>query len=102
LGEIYDDLGLKSFQNIKAQYNLKGTYFYMYLRIRSALRAYRVPWDSQLPTHPLRKLILPSESFPSSVSVIYRYLLEHSYKPLSTTTVWAKDLNEDVHVIFTD
>ncbi len=69
----------------------------MYLRIRSALRAYGVPWNSQLPVHPLHKLILPS-----SASVIYLFLLEHSYKPLSITTVWAKDLNEDVHVLFSD
>uniref|UniRef100_A0A8C1LC25 Reverse transcriptase domain-containing protein n=1 Tax=Cyprinus carpio TaxID=7962 RepID=A0A8C1LC25_CYPCA len=102
LGDIYDDSGLQSFQNLKTQYNLPGTSFFMYLRIRSALRAYGVPWNSQLPIHPLRKLILPSEEFPSSASVIYLFLLEHSYKPLSITTVWAKDLNEDVHVLFSD
>ncbi len=61
-----------------------------------------MPWNSQLPVHPLRKLILPSEESPSSASVIYLFLLEHSYKPLSITTVWAKDLNEDVHVLFSD
>ncbi len=74
----------------------------MYLCIRSTLRAYGVPWNSQLPVHPLRKLILPSEESPSSASVIYLFLLEHSYKPLSITTVWAKDLNEDVHVLLSD
>ena len=74
----------------------------MYLRIRSALRAYGVPWDSHLPLHPLRKLILPSEKSLSSVSVIYSYLLEHLYKTLSITTVWARDLNEDVDVVFSD
>ncbi len=100
LGDIYDDSGLKSFQNLKTRYNLPGTSFFMYLRIRSALRAYGVPWNSQLPVHPLHKLILPSEESPSSASVIYLFLLEHSYKPLSITTVWAKDLNEDVHVLF--
>ncbi len=61
-----------------------------------------MPWYSQLPVHPLRKLILPSEESPSSASVIYLFLLEHSYKPLSITTVWAKDLNEDVYVLFSD
>ncbi len=102
LGDIYDDSGLKSFQNLKTQYNLPGTSFLMYLRIRSALWAYGVPWNSQPLVHPLRKLILPSEESPSSASVIYLFLLEHSYKPLSITTVWAKDLNEDVHVLFSD
>ncbi len=61
-----------------------------------------MPWNSQLPVHPLYKLILPSEESPSSASVIYLFLLEHSYKPLPITTVWAKDLNEDVHVLFSD
>ncbi len=50
----------------------------------------------------MRKLILPSEQSLSSASVIYLFLLEHSYKPLSISTVWAKDLNEDVHVLFSD
>ncbi len=55
-----------------------------------------------VPIHTLCKLILPSEESPSSASVIYLFLLEHSYKPLSITTVWSKDLNEDVHVLFSD
>ncbi len=102
LGDIYDDSVLKSFQNLKTQYNLPGTSFFMHLRIRLALRAYGVPWNSQLPVQPLRKLILSSEESPSSASVIYLFLLEQSYKPLSITTIWAKDLNEDVHVLFSD
>ncbi len=40
LGDINDNSGLKPFQNLKTQYNLPGTSFFMYLRIRSALRAY--------------------------------------------------------------
>ncbi len=52
LGHIYDDSGLKSFQNLKTQCNLPGTSFFMHLRIRSALWAYGVPWNSQLPIHP--------------------------------------------------
>ncbi len=81
LGDIYDDSGLKSFQNLKTQLICQAPPFFMYVRIRSALRAYGVPWNSQLPVHPLRKLILPSEESPSSASVIYLFLLEHSYKP---------------------
>ncbi len=57
----------------------------MYLRIRSALRAYGVPWDAQLLVHPLRKVI--------SASVIYSFLLKQSYKPLSITTIWSKDIS---------
>ncbi len=37
LGEIYDDSSLKSFQNLKTQYNLPGTSFFMYLLIRSGI-----------------------------------------------------------------
>ncbi len=79
---------------------MPGISFFMDLHIRSALRAYGVPWNSQLLVHPLHKLILPSEESPSSASVIYLFLLELSYKALSITTVWAKDLNEEVHVLF--
>ncbi len=102
LGDIYDASGLKSSQNLKTQYILPGTSFFMYMRIRSALRAYGVPWNSQLSVHPLCKLNFPSEESPSSASVIYLFLLEHSYKPLSITTVWAEDLNEDLHILFSD
>ncbi len=54
--------GLKSFQDIKALFNLPGTSFFMYLHIRSVFRAYGVPWDAQLPVHPLQKVILPTDN----------------------------------------
>ncbi len=101
-GEIYNDKGLKSFQDIKALFNLPGTSFFMYLCIRSAFRAYGVSWDAQLPVHSLRKVILPTDNSVISASVIYSFLLKQSYKPLSITTIWSKDISGDLQTLFSD
>ncbi len=98
-GDIYDDKGLKSFQDIKALFNLPGSSFFMYLRIRSVFRAYGVPWDAQLPVHPLQKVILPTDNSVISASVIYSFLLKQSYKPLSITTIWSKDISSDLQTL---
>ena len=85
-----------------ALFNLSGTSFFMYLRIRSVLRAYGVPWDSQLPVHPFRKIILPTDNSVISASVIYSFLLKNSYKPLSISTICSKVISEDIQTLFTE
>ncbi len=64
------------------------------------LRTYGVPWDAQL--HPLRKVILPTDNSVVSASVIYSFLLKQSYKPLSITTIWSKDISGDLQTLFSD
>ena len=44
LSDITSDNTLRSFQVLKSHFNLPGTSFFFYLQLRSALRAYRVPW----------------------------------------------------------
>ncbi len=37
-----------------------------------------------------------------SASVIYSFLLKQSYKPLSITTIWSKDISGDLQTLFSD
>lgn len=77
----------------------------MYLRIRITICAYCIPLGAQLPVHPLRKIITPNICYISisvtSASLIYASL-KNSYKSLSITTIWSKDISEDVESLFSD
>ncbi|XDV17743.1 hypothetical protein PO909_023562, partial [Leuciscus waleckii] len=53
LGDIFNNQGLRSFQDLKECYNLPGHSYFLYLRLRSAMRAYGVPWNCNLDSHPL-------------------------------------------------
>lgn len=68
----------------------------MYLRIRPALCSYGVPWNAELPVHPLQKVILPTDVSVISASIIYSFLLKQSYKPLSIITICSKDSSDDL------
>ncbi len=74
----------------------------MYLHIRSVFRAYGVPWDAQLPVHPLQKVILPTDNSVIFASVISYFLPKQSYKPLSITTIWSKDISSDLQTLLSD
>ena len=39
LNDIYNDMGLRSFQDIRGAFNLPGYLFFFYLQLRSALKA---------------------------------------------------------------
>ena len=68
--------------------------FFVYLQLRSALRAHGVPWNSKLQEHPFLKVIIPTEHI-CSASSIYISLLKALHTPLGTCSVWSKDLNLD-------
>ncbi len=50
---LYDQSRLFSFQKLGGSYSLPGTSWFLYLQLRSAIRANGVPWDSPLPSHNL-------------------------------------------------
>ncbi len=45
LSDICDDKGIKLFNDLCTTYNLPGTSFFFYLRLRQAMRTYFGPWD---------------------------------------------------------
>lgn len=81
LGDIYDTQGLCSIQDLRTRISLAASSYFVYFQLRSALKAYGVPWNSPLPSHPMLQWIAPLLGR-SSVSVIYSKLLEHSAKAL--------------------
>ncbi len=53
-GDIYDDQGLCSFQTLRAKFCLPASAYLVFLQLRSALKAYGVPWSSSISSRPMR------------------------------------------------
>ncbi len=53
LENIYDERGLRTFRDLQSCYNLPGFSCFFYLQLRSSLKAYGVPWDRTLTSHPI-------------------------------------------------
>lgn len=69
LKDLYNDYGLKSFQILKDEFSLPGFSFFLYLRLRSALKAYGVPWSTKLSPHPMTNWIDSSMDSRGIVSI---------------------------------
>lgn len=102
LGDLYDDKGLRTFQDLRSKYNIPASTFYFYLRIRSALKALGVPFNTKLPVHSIRNVIYFNDFIPSSASSIYSFLMKNLYKPLGVIAVWSKDLGCELEDTFSD
>ena len=92
LSDIMSDNALRSFQDLKSHYNLPGTSFFFYLQLRSALRAYGVPWGENMVPHPIHK-ICGSSSTKGLVSALYTFMSKHAEKPLQVDSRWSHDLS---------
>ncbi len=73
-GDIYDDQGLCSFQTLRTKFCLPASAYFVFLQLRSALKAYGVPW--------------------ASVSLIYNKIIDCITKPLSIKTIWNRELSD--------
>ncbi len=47
-GDMYDNQGLCSFQALRAKFCLPASAYFVFLQLRSALKAYGVPWSSYI------------------------------------------------------
>uniref|UniRef100_A0A3B1ICK8 Reverse transcriptase domain-containing protein n=1 Tax=Astyanax mexicanus TaxID=7994 RepID=A0A3B1ICK8_ASTMX len=92
LGDICDENGLRSFQDISEQFNLPRSTFFRYLQLKSALWPHRTSLNCVLKPHPMLEVIYPS-SQSCSASNIYTFLIRASYKQLALAAIWAKDLD---------
>ncbi len=73
-GDIYDNQGLCSFQTLRTKFCLPASAYFVFLQLRSALKAYGVPWTFPISSHPMRDWIAPSAGRPS-VSLIIKLLI---------------------------
>ncbi len=92
-GDIYDNQGLCSFQTLRTKFCLPASAYFVFLQLRSALKAYGVPWSSSISSHPMRDWIAPSAGRPS-VSLIYNKIIDCITKPLSIKTIWNRELSD--------
>ncbi len=90
--DIYDNQGLCSFQTLRTKFCLTASAYFVFLQLRSALKAYGVPWTS-ISSHPMRDWIAPSAGRPS-VSLIYNKIIDCITKPLSIKTIWNRELSD--------
>ncbi len=91
--DIYDNLGLCSFQTLRTKFCLPASAYFVFLQLRSALKAYGVPWASSISSHPMRDWIAPSAGRPS-VSLLYNTIIDCITKPLSIKTIWNRELSD--------
>ncbi len=92
-GDIYDNQGLCSFQTLRTKFCLPASAYFIFLQLRSALKAYGVPWFSSISSHPMRDWIAPSAGRPF-VSLIYNKIIDCITKPLSIKTIWNRELSD--------
>ncbi len=90
---MYDNQGLCSFQTLRTKFCLPASAYFVFLQLRSALKAYGVPWASSISSHPMRDWIAPSAGRPS-VSLIYNKIIDCITKPLSIKTIWNRELSD--------
>lgn len=93
LSDISDDVCLRLFNGLRVTYNIPGTSFFLYLYLRSAMRAYSVPWGTPLLTHKLHTLLDVGVRSRGLISALYSFLLASSCGPLATHQVWTGDLD---------
>ncbi len=77
----------------RTKYCLPASAYFVFLQLRSALKAYGVPWASSISSHPMRDWIASSAGRPS-VSLIYNKIIDCITKPLSIKTIWNKELSD--------
>ena len=80
--DTFEGTGPGTFQDIYTEYSLPGFSFFLYLRLRSAMKTYGVPENSALSDHPMLSWIDPMKDFRRAVKEIYNKLLNSVYRPL--------------------
>ena len=81
LGDVFDPGGLSKFEDLCRMYELPKTSFFLYLQLRSALRAGGVPLGAELQTHPIESLV-STPSTRGMVSIIYSQLQLQSQRDM--------------------
>lgn len=93
VNDICDNGTLRTFQDLQHQYDLPGSSYFLYLQLRSSMKAYGVPWHSLfIRSHPLSNLICPSNLSRGLVTKLYNLMMSNSLKPLSVVSIWDREL----------
>lgn len=93
LKHLYNADGLKSFQILKDEFSIPESSFFLYLRLRSAMKAYGVPWSAKLFLPPMIKWIDSSMTSKGSVSKLNELMVVHQYAKILIESYWERELN---------
>lgn len=94
LGNIYDDNGLLSFQQLQQRFDIPGSSFFLYLRLRSSLMACGVKCDAQIDSHFLSGWFNYSQCARGWVTKIYNALINSLSKTVPIEGIWDRELNK--------
>lgn len=92
IGDICNTQGLSSFHDLRSQFSLTSSSYFVYFQLRSALKS----WCSlgfPIPSNPMLEWIAPIIGTPS-VSIIYMNLTYCNLKPLTVQSIWNKELGD--------
>ena len=87
LDQLFNGEGMLSFEDLRASFEVPRTSFFLYLRLRSALKCYGVPWGNSLEAHPIIKWLVDSP-VRGLVSRIYAKLMQVSVGELPIVKKW--------------
>ena len=93
LPDMMSNDGLMTFQELKSKFNLPGTSFFFYLQLRTAMRTYGVPWNDNLPKHPVAEMVT-SNITKGFVSHVYGELQKATNTFMGITTIWNVELRD--------
>lgn len=89
--DLWEENGIKSFEDVCSLDNVPKSSFFFYLRLRLAMRTYGVPWGKELVTHPLYRLLNTKGKTRGISSQIYT-LLNSALKSLNILMSGAETL----------
>ena len=93
MDDIFNSDGLRSFQDLCNSFAIPGTSYFLYLRLRSVLCAYGVPWHSQLVDHPLLEHLNNFTSSGGLVSYLYDLLIKTKNSNIGSVFAWNTELS---------
>lgn len=94
LQDINGEESILSFQDLVSKYDIDKHSLFSYFRIRSACKAYGVPWGSELRDHPISKMLLDAPK--RVVSYIYDQLLNQNVVTSVGMKAWEEDISTDI------
>lgn len=92
LQDIDGESTILDFQELVSRYGIDKHSLFFYFRVRSACKAYRVPWGSELKEHPILCWILDASE--RIVSYIYDKLISEKYTPSVGMKAWERETIE--------
>jgi len=91
LGDISGQNSILDFPDLMSHFGIPRNSQFLYFRVRSALNSLKVPWGSELKTHPIVSLM---EKAPrnKTVSFIYNNLISYTSTELPGNRSWEVDI----------